>query len=297
MVSIVGRPNVGKSTLLNAILGQKVAIVTTVPQTTRNQIRGILNEKRGQIVFIDTPGLHLGHDRLDKFMNQSSMGTFDTADCLIYLVDTSRRIGKEEQNLASHLKNLKVPIILALNKVDLKGRYFDDYIKFWEEIKGKSVHELKKFSLIALSGRENKNIEELVGLVFDYLPEGEALYPKDMVSDVPQKLAISEIIREKLWELVRDEIPHSLGVVVEDMTKIKGNTLSIKALILIERESQKRIVIGKNGQLLKIAGTKARAELENLLNNKVFLELYVKIDPHWRNDPATLQEFGYAYFQ
>ncbi len=297
MVAIVGRPNVGKSTLLNAILGQKVAIVTSTPQTTRNQIRGVLNDKRGQIVFIDTPGLHAGRDRLDKFMNQSSVGTFDTADCSIYLIDTSRRIGKEEQTMAKHLKNVKLPIILALNKVDLKGRYFDDYIKFWEEIKGQSVHELKNFSLIALSGKEGKNIDELINLVFDHLPEGEALYPQDMVSDVPQKLAIAEIIREKLWELVREEIPHSLGVVVEDIQKVKSKTLNIKALILLERESQKGIVIGKNGLLLKAAGTKARVELERLLNNKVFLELYVKIDPHWRDDPSTLQELGYAYFE
>lgn len=296
MVTIIGRPNVGKSTLLNTLLGQKVAIVTQVPQTTRHQIRGILNEERGQIAFVDTPGLHLGRDRLDKYMNQSSMGTLEIADCVIYLVDTSRRIGKEEDNVAKHIKDIKAPIILALNKVDLGGKYFDEYIKFWEKVMGKSVHELENFTLIALSGKESKNIEELTGIIFDYLPEGDPLYPKDMVSDMPQKLAIAEIIREKLWELVREEIPHSLSVVVEDFRRVKGKTIHIKGLILIERDSQKSIVIGKNGQLLKTAGTKARYDLERLLGSRVFLDLYVKIDPKWRNDPATLQDLGYAHF-
>ena len=295
MVSIVGRPNVGKSTLLNTILGQKVAIVSKVPQTTRHQIRGIYHDDRGQIVFIDTPGLHRGKDKLDEFMNNASSATFDSVDCVIYLVDTSRPIGKEEESIAHQLKDVKEPVILGLNKVDLKkGSDIAEYISFWEKVKGRPVTDMKNFAMIALSGQEEINVKKLIDIIFDFLPKGPALYPKDQVSDLPQRLVMSEIIREKFFELLREELPHSLGVVIEDLQTIK-KTLHIKAMICVERDSHKEIVIGKKGQMLKTVGTSARQDLENLLETKIFLELFVKVQPDWRDDVGLLQELGYSF--
>ena len=293
VVTIVGRPNTGKSTLLNRILKEKVAIVSRVPQTTRHQIRGIYNDERGQIIFIDTPGLHVGRDQLDKFMNQASGATLHEADCVIYLVDTSRRIGEEENYAVDKLKSVQAPLILALNKVDLKGEYLPDYISLWEKAKGQSVNEMKNFTLLPLSSQEGISAEKLIDILFDYLPEGPALYPVDTVSDVPQKMVIADIIREKFFELMKQEIPHALGVMIEEMQPRRQKVVYIKALILVERESQKEIVIGKQGAVLKNVGTLARAELEDLLEAKVFLELYVKVQKDWRDNAAFLRESGY----
>jgi len=294
MVSIVGRPNVGKSTLLNKIVGEKVAIVSRVPQTTRNQVRGMYNDERGQIVFIDTPGLHLGTDKLDKLMNQSASGTMEDADCIIYLVDTSRLVGEEEENIAFRLKNTKVPIVLGLNKIDLHRRNVDDYIALWERVQGKSVNEMENFILLPLAGQKGTNIEKLIDILFDYMPEGPELYPTDIICDVPQRMVIADILREKLFKILKKEIPHSLGVVIEDMRPVRGKTMNIKALIFVERDTQKEIVIGKNGENLKKAGTLAREELEDLLEMKVYLECYVKTQKRWRDDISLLQEFGYG---
>jgi GTPase len=295
MVSIVGRPNVGKSTLLNRILGEKVAIVSRVPQTTRNQIRGIYNDERGQIIFIDTPGYHLGKDKLDQFMNKSSTGSMQEVDCLIYLVDTSRRIGEEEENIVNKLKAVKVPIILGLNKVDLKSAAnLPAYISLWEQAKGQPVTKMKSFTLLPLSAKEGINIDKLLNILFGYLPKGPALYPVDIICDVPQKMAIADIIREKLLRIMRDEVPHALGVVIEHIQPKQKKTLHIRALIIVERDAHKEIVIGKNGQVLKKAGTAARIELEELLESKIFLELHVKTQKRWRDNVSLLQELGYS---
>ncbi len=294
MVTIVGRPNVGKSTLLNQIVGEKVAIVTRVPQTTRNQVRGIYNDERGQIIFIDTPGIHLGTDKLDKFMNQSASGTIDEADCVIYLVDTSRLTGQEEENIASRLKNVKAPIIFGMNKIDLKRRNVDEYIALWERVKGKSVHEMENVTILALAGLKGTNIEKLIDILFDLLPEGPLLYPEDIVCDVPQKIVIADIIREKLFRVLQKEIPHSLGVIVESMRPVRKKTMNIKALIFVERDTQKEIVIGKNGEVLKKIGILAREDLEELLETKVYLEMFVKTQKRWRDNVSLLQEFGYS---
>lgn len=293
VVSIVGRPNVGKSTLLNHILGEKVTIVSEVPQTTRHQIRGIYNDERGQIVFIDTPGLHLGRDKLDKFMNKSSVGTLQEADCIVYLVDTSRRVGMEEEYACGQLAAVKAPVILGLNKIDLKGKYLAEYIALWEKAKEKPIQEIKNMTLLPLSSRDGTNVQKLIDIIFDYLPVGPALYPQDVICDVPQKLAIADIIREKLFELMKEEIPHALSVVVEQMQPRRNKVTHIRALILVERETQKEIVIGRGGGILKKVGTSARLELEALLETKVFLELYVKVQKQWRNDVSLLQELGY----
>ncbi len=295
MVSIVGRPNVGKSTLLNAILGQKVAIVSKVPQTTRNQIRGIYNDERGQIVFIDTPGLVLGKDKLDQLLKKISVGMMQDADCIIHLVDTHDPVGQEEEEIVNRLKSLKVPIILGLNKVDLKGRCIPEYLTLWERMKGRSVHEMKSFTLLPLSGRKGTNIDKLLDILFENLPKGPALYPQDMLLDVPQKIVIADIIREKLLAIMRDEVPHAVAVFVEDIQQRPKKLIHIRAQILVERESQKMIVIGKKGEVLKRVGTLAREELEYLLESKVFLELYVKAKKNWRDNDAILQELGYDF--
>ena len=293
IVSIIGRPNVGKSTLLNQIVGEKVAIVSKVPQTTRQPIRGIYTEERGQIIFIDTPGLHLGKDRLDELMNQTASGALKDMDCIIYLVDTSRDTGEEEKNIVNKLKNIKTPLVLGLNKIDLGGKYVSSHIALLEKTQGKKVTEMENFSMIALSGKKELNLDELLGIVFNYLPVGPALYPEDVVTDAPQKMVIADIIREKLFELMRNELPHSIGVMIESM-KPNRKTMNVKAAILVERESQKEIVIGKGGSVLKKVGTLARMELEELLEMKVYLELFVKARKNWRDDRNMLEELGYV---
>ena len=294
IASIVGRPNVGKSTLINKILGEKIAIVSNIPQTTRNQIRGVYNDERGQIVFIDTPGLHLGHDKLDKFMNRASMGSLQDVDVVIHLVDTTEHIGVEERNVVDQLKGLKCPVILGLNKVDIaKGKFIPDYIALWEEATGKKINDIKNLTLLPLSGLTGIHIDKLVDLVFEELEEGPLFYPRDTICDYPRKMVISDTIREKLFQLMREEVPHSIAVVIEDMKPRKGKTLYVRAIILVERESQKEIVIGKNGAILKKIGSEARKELEELLEQKVFLEMFVKIAKKWREDHTVLEQMGY----
>ena len=293
IVSIVGRPNVGKSTLLNCLLGEKVSIVSKVPQTTRFQVRGIYNDGRGQIIFIDTPGLHLGKDKLDAFMNKSSLETLPGADCIIYLVDTSRKIGLEEENIVQKLKLVRRPVILGLNKVDLKARYIPEYLALWEKARGKKINEMKNFTLVAISGKDGINTDKLLEIVFDYLPAGPLLYPSDTISDTPRKMVIADIIREKFLSIVREEVPHSLAVQIEEIRPGGRKILYLKAVVLVQRDTQKEIVIGKGGENLKRTGTSARAELEKLLEQKIYLELFVKAKKDWRDNPSLLEDLGY----
>jgi GTP-binding protein Era len=294
-VAVVGRPNVGKSTLVNNILGKKIAIVSTVPQTTRSKIRGIYSEKRGQVIFIDTPGMHLAVDRLGKYMNVSSQGVIDEADVVIHLVDTRKPTGKEEEIVVDKLKKLSKPIILGLNKIDLGGKYLPQYLELWEKAMGKSFQDLPdKLTAIPLSGLSGTNLDKLLAEIFVRLPVGEPLYPLDAVSDIPQKLAIEDIIREKFLNLMREEVPFSIAVLAEEITPRSNKLTYIRARILVERDSQKEIVIGKKGHILKEVGTLARQELEKLLNTKVFLETQVSCQKDWREDPRILAELGYA---
>lgn len=295
MASIVGRPNVGKSTLLNKILGEKVAIVSKVPQTTRNQIRGVYTDERGQIVFVDTPGVHKGRDQLDRFMNQSAYGITSEADVIIHVVDANDRVGLEEEELVQRLHSLQVPIVLGLNKADLKGKTIPEYIRLWERVSGKPIQENPRMTILPLSGKDGTNVSKLIDLVFELLPTGQALYPEDTICDIPQKMVIADVIREKLYGLLQQELPHSVAVVIDVVEPRKGKLLYIQAVIMIERDSQKSIVIGKNGSLLKKVGSLARAELEDLLGSKVFLELFVKSHKDWRDSPSLLQEMGYQF--
>jgi len=293
MASIVGRPNVGKSTLLNTLVGEKVAIVSNIPQTTRNQVRGIYTDERGQIVFVDTPGLHMSRDKLAKFMQKSASMTTDETDCVIHLVDVSEPTGEEEEAIVKKLAQLTSPVILGLNKVDLTDKFVPEYIELWERIKGCPVTEFKNFSMIPLSGKQGTNADKLFDILFDFMPEGEPLYPSDTVTDIPQKMAIADIVREKLFGILREEIPHAIGVVIENMERRKKDVVYIQVLILVENDSQKRIVVGKGGGSLKDVGKQARQELQELLESKVFIDLYVKVKKNWRDDVFLLQEMGY----
>ncbi len=295
-VAIVGRPNVGKSTLLNAILGEKVSIVSNVPQTTRGQIRGIYTDERGQIIFIDTPGFHIGRDSLDKYMSRAVSGAVHDVDVLIHLVDTYDHTGVEERGVITQLKDSKKKIIVGLNKVDLgKGKYIADYIKLWEEMRGKPMSEMDDLILFPLSALKGTNVTKLIDVLFENLPEGPMLYPEDIITDLPQRMAMADLIREKLFLKMREEIPHSIAVMIEHVAPRKGKTLHIRAVIWVERDSQKEIVIGKKGDVLKEAGTAARIDLEELVGGKVFLELFVKTKDNWREDRSSLEEMGYVY--
>lgn len=293
IVAIVGRTNTGKSTLLNYILGKKVAIVSKVPQTTRNIIRGILTEKRGQIVFVDTPGLHKPKHRLGKYMNILAEEQALGADVILHLVDSSERVGEEEEMVVSELCKSKAPIVLALNKIDLGGKFIPEYLKLWEEKKGKSIQELADSLItIPLSALKGANIDELLGVLFAHLPKGPQLYPDDVISDFPQKMAFADIIREKLFECMRQEVPHSIAVLTDEIIERSDKLTYIKADILVERDSQKAIVIGDKGQIVKKVGSLARGELEKLSGKKVYLELNVKVKANWRQDEELLRQMG-----
>jgi GTP-binding protein Era len=214
-------------------------------------------------------------------------------DCIIHLVDCQDPPGFEEEQLVHNMKDLRVPVILGLNKVDLGSKFVPQYITLWERKTGKSIQELKNFNMITLSGKKGLNIDELLDVLFEKLPEGPALYPEDMVIDVPQKMVIADIIREKLLGVLRDEVPYSVAVFIEDMQSQRNNLLNIKAVIMVERESHKGMVIGKDGQVLKKIGTLAREELQDMLETKVFLEIFVKTKKNWRDNDEILRDLGY----
>ena len=296
MVAIVGRPNVGKSTLLNAILGEKVSIVSSVPQTTRHQIRGIHTDQRGQIIFIDTPGLHGGKDVLDKYMNRVSLGSIDSVDAVIHMVDASEKTGAEEQYVISRLNKCGKPIIVGLNKIDItKGKFVPQYIELWEQTRGVPMAEMRDLVLFPLSALKGTNVKKLIDLLFEQMPQGPLLYPVDAITDLPKRMAMADLIREKLFNLMREEIPHSIAVIIEGVKPKRGKVLHIRAVILVERESQKEIVIGRGGAILKQVGSEARRDLEDLVESKVFLELFVKTSSNWREDYGTLEDMGYVF--
>ncbi len=295
MVSIVGRPNVGKSTLLNYLVGAKVAIVSTVPQTTRNQIRGIYTDERGQIVFIDTPGIHAARDRLDDYMSKSVDFSTQGVDCIIHLVDTMDRVGEDEEKLVQRLKNLGVPIVLGLNKVDMNAKYLSDYIQLWERIQNKPATEFENFTILPLSAKTGIHVEKLFEAIFEYLPQGPMLYPEDALTDMPKKMAISDIIREKFYYILKEELPHSIAVVVESFRAVRGKTFRIEAVVYVEHDSQKKIVVGRKGDVLKRVGTMAREDLEALLGQQVFLDLHIKVRKGWRDSESLLLEMGYDF--
>lgn len=293
VVAIVGRTNTGKSTLLNNILGKKVAIVSKIPQTTRNIIRGILTEKRGQIIFVDTPGIHKPKHRLGKYMNILAEEQAKGADLIMHLVDSSERVGEEEEMVVNYLTPAKAPIVLALNKIDLGGKFVPEYLKLWEEKKGKTVQELgDAFIVIPISALKGTNIDRLLEVLFSHLPEGPELYPQDVISDFSERLSYADIIREKLFECMREELPYSIGVLVDEITERSKKLTYIKADIFVERDSQKAMVIGAQGKVMKNVGSLARKELEGILGRKVYLELNAKVRQGWRQDTEILRQMG-----
>lgn len=289
-VAILGRPNVGKSTLLNYILGEKISIISATPQTTRFQIRGIFNDKRGQIVFVDTPGMHISKDKLGRFLNNMVLKAKEDADLILYMVDLTRFPAKEEEIIMKELKKSKVPLIMVLNKMDKGAGYVSDYIRAWEKIK---VEKDPLVSYIPISSTKGKNIEELLATIFSHLPAGPRYYPEEILSDFPQRLAIADIIREKFLQFLREELPHSLAVLIEELQPRSEKLTYIKASILVDKESHKQMVIGKEGQLIKRVGQLSRKEIEEFLEKKVYLDLWVKVERKWQENPFILKRLGY----
>ncbi len=287
-VTIIGRPNVGKSTLLNNILGEKIAIMSSKPQTTRNKIHGIYTTENSQVVFLDTPGVHKPKNKLGEIMVSSAMNTLKEVDLVLFLVDDSKKIGPGDKYLVDQLKGVKTPVILVINKADLMDpedlrSIVDNYqeFDFFEDI-------------IAISALENKNVDYLLNKVSEYMEVGPMYYPSDMITDQPERAIVSEIIREKLLMYLEQEIPHGVAVEIESMKK-RGNKdiVDIQATIVCERDSHKGIIIGKNGRKLKGIGKSSREEIERLLGSKVFLELWVKVRSNWRDSDTLLKNFGY----
>ncbi len=286
IVAIVGRPNVGKSTLVNQIVGEKVSIVTRKPQTTRNRIAGILNDQRGQIVFLDTPGFHESDRIINKRLSETALRALKECDLIIWVVDGSCLPKEDEIALAGFLQNVRSLVMIAINKSDMFAKNHRGIISepYQALLPGKNT-----YAISALSG---DGVETIINQAFATLPMGEALYPEDEYTDQTERFLVSEIIREKLFNALHDEIPHSLAVLVNEMKTRDNQTLYIAADILIERESQKPIVIGKKGDNLKKIGQEARAELEDIFSTKVFLELWVKVRPKWREKDLFLRQLG-----
>lgn len=287
-VAIIGRPNVGKSTLINILVKQKIAVVSKKPQTTRHKFRCIVNLSNAQIIFIDTPGFHKPHDLLGKHLNKTVRQTLREVDVIIFLADAYKGIGKGDDYIASELKKLDTPVIIALNKID---RLNADQLKAQLEM-AKQLGKFKK--TIAISSLLGKNTNQLLEEIIALLPPGPKYYPDEMITDQPERIVFAEFIREKVLELTREEIPHSIAVQVEDIRPRETQDLiDVTATIYVERESQKGIIIGKGGKLLKEIGSRARLDLERLLGNRVFLQLWVKIKKDWRRKEKELKELGF----
>ena len=287
-VTILGRPNVGKSTLLNQLAGQKIAIMSDKPQTTRNKIQAVLTRENVQIVFIDTPGMHKPKHKLGEFMVGEVYRALKEVEAVFFVLDASEEIGGGDRFVAEALAKIDTPIFVLLNKVDLISS--ERLAQVQEEVKG-----LGSFArIIPLSAKTGENVEFLIKELISLLPEGPQYYPEDMVTDQPERLIIAEMIREKALQLTREEVPHAIGVEVEEVTKRpKKETIYVRAVIYVERESQKGIVVGKKGAMLKQIGQLARTDVENLLGSPIFLDLWVKVKEDWRNRENMLHFLGY----
>jgi len=288
--TLVGRPNVGKSTLLNRLVGTKVAIVSDRPQTTRNEIRGVLHTPKAQVVLLDTPGIHRPRTPLGERSNQRATATFDQVDVVCLLVEASAPIGKGDRFIAQMLQAVSTPKILLVNKVDIAGRQ-----QVLERLA--TAADMGAFdAYVPVSGLTGEGVDTLLSEIVDRLPEGPRYYPEGVVTDQPETFLAAEIVREKLLGLTHDELPHSITVGVEEIEEratADGPILAIRAVIRVERDSQKGIVIGHRGAVLKEAGTQARTELEALLGARVHLETHVKVDPHWQRRPRSLDRLGF----
>ncbi|MCM3586295.1 GTPase Era [Mesobacillus maritimus] len=287
-ISIIGRPNVGKSTFLNRVVGQKIAIMSDKPQTTRNKVQGVLTQDDAQLVFIDTPGIHKPKHRLGDFMMKVAQNTLKEVDLVLFMVNAEEGYGKGEEFIIEKLQSVKTPVFLIINKIDLI--HPDQLLELIDGYKEK--FDFKE--IVPISALEGNNIETLLEQIKAYLPEGPQYYPSDQVTDHPERFIVSELIREKALHLTREEIPHSLAVVIEKMERhSEKDQVHVMATIIVERASQKGIIIGKQGSMLKEIGKRARLDIENLLGSKVFLELWVKVQKDWRNRASHLRDYGF----
>ena len=289
-VTLVGRPNVGKSTLLNSIIGTKVAITSNKPQTTRNIIQGIYNEEDTQIIFVDTPGIHKPNHKLGNYLNKQAYYSINDVDVILFLVDAKESLGSGDKFIIEKLKEINKPVILVLNKID-KLTKEEIFLKINE------YKDLYPFSdIVPVSALKNNNTKELIKVIKKYLTDNIKYYDDNQVTNKPITFTISEIVREKVFNLTEEEVPHSLTCVVENIEK-KNNSYYINVAIIVDRDSLKKIIIGKQGSMVKNIGMKARPEIENLLGKKVYLEIFVKVIKKWRDKEKYLQEFGFNDFE
>lgn len=286
-ISIIGRPNVGKSTLLNQLVGQKVAIMSDTPQTTRNKIQGVVTLQDAQMVFIDTPGIHKPKHRLNDFMLQSAYSTFNQVDIVLFMVNAEEKRGPGDNFILEKIKGLKTPKFLVINKIDKINK--EDLFSIITDY----TNDYEFDEVVPISASMGENTAALLETIKKYLPEGPQYYPEDQVTDHPEYFVVSEFIREKVLQLTRDEVPHSVAVVVESMQRNEDDKVHVHATIVVDRASQKGIIIGKGGKMLKEIGTRARRDIEAMLGDKIFLELWVKVQKDWRDKQSYLQDYGY----
>ena len=285
-VTLIGRPNVGKSTLMNYLIGQKIAITSNKPQTTRNRIQTVLTTEDGQIVFVDTPGIHKAKNKLGEYMVHVAERTLDEVDVVLWLVEPTTFIGAGERHIAEQLRKIKTPVILVINKVDMVKR---------EEVLPAiaAYKDLYEFAeIVPVSARNGDNTEELVKVILKYLPYGPQFYDEDTVTDQPERQIVAELIREKALHSLNEEIPHGIAVAIDRM-KMQNKVMHIDATIICERESHKGIIIGKQVNMLKKIGSTARYEIEKMLDCKVNLKLWVKVKKDWRDSEFLMKNFGY----
>ena len=287
-VALIGRPNVGKSTLMNHIIGQKIAITSNKPQTTRNKIQTVYTDERGQIIFLDTPGIHKAKNKLGEYMVNVAERTLKDVDVILWLVEASDYIGVGEQHILEVLSEIKKPVILAINKMDaLKNQ--DEVLLIMEKFS-----KLRDFTeIVPVSALKGVNMGELLKVLYQYLPEGPLYYDEDTVTDQPMRQIAAELIREKALRLLKDEIPHGIAVEIDKMSTRKGGLTDIEATIVCERDSHKGIVIGKGGAMLKRIGTAARKDIEDMMEGQVNLKLWVKVRKEWRDSDIQMKNFGY----
>lgn len=286
-VTLIGRPNVGKSTLMNHLIGQKIAITSDKPQTTRNKIQTVYTDERGQIIFLDTPGIHKAKNKLGEYMVNVAERTLKEVDMVLWLVEPSTFIGAGERHIAEQLNKVKTPIMLVINKIDTVKR--EDVLTFISAYK-----DICEFSeIVPVSALKDIKLEDLKDCIFKYLPEGPQFYDEDTVTDQPMRQIAAEMIREKALRRLEDEIPHGIAVVIDQMKERKDGMVDIDATIICERDSHKGIVIGKGGAMLKRIGTEARFEIEKLMDTRVNLKLWVKVRKEWRDSDLYMKNYGY----
>ncbi|MDB1688495.1 GTPase Era [Enterococcus casseliflavus] len=286
-VAIVGRPNVGKSTLLNRVVGQKIAIMSDKAQTTRNKIQGVYTTDDAQLIFIDTPGIHKPKHRLGDFMVETAYSALREVDVTLFMISADQKRGKGDDFIIERLRQSQTPVFLVINKIDKV--HPDALLAIIEDYSS----QMDFAEIVPISATEGNNFETLMKLLINEMPEGPQYFPEDQITDHPEYFIVSELVREKVLLLTRDEVPHSVAVVVDSMKRDHNDKVHIQATIIVERDSQKGIIIGKGGKMLKQIGTKARLDIEHLLDDKVFLELWVKVQKDWRDKQTFLTDYGY----